>query len=106
LSAAQQDLADLRRQYDAQPYQLLLTGTTEDQSALHRYLADLAQCRLFRRVELQSVDARDARSDAAATLWEFQIAVTIAPSVPPYGPPGRSDNLAARGGGASGGGSP
>jgi Fimbrial assembly protein (PilN) len=78
---AQKDLEQLRQLVDEQPMQVALSGTAEENSALHEYLGDLSKAGLFCKVELVSIEAGEG---AGKTSSRFSAKLTIAPG---YGQP-------------------
>jgi len=84
LTDAQADLAKLREARDLSPRTITLVGTTHDEHALHRYLAQLSRDELFANVELDEVERLSA--DGAAPL-RFTVQVMLAPSYGQEGGP-------------------
>ncbi len=57
LSPQQEDLEQLRSEYDDARIVVLLTGVTQEVGTLHEYLGRLARQRLFQKVDLGGIEA-------------------------------------------------
>mgnify|MGYP007059379356 CR=1 FL=1 len=77
------DEAALRERYDAAPFQLLITGVTEDHQELHNFLTELDRSALIQRAELTSLDGLEN------TVNQFEFVVTCSLK-PGYGVRARS----------------
>lgn len=85
MSPAARDLQQLREQGDKQQAIVLLSGTTQEMGALHRYLGELAQMPLFAKAELASVE-KDAKSRKESDeQLRFSATLIVRPG---YGQPG------------------
>lgn len=77
---AAEDLARLRAECDAAPLVLLVSGETENASALHDYLARLKLTQLFERAEVTSISTRPREgSSGNEALAEFHVRLVIRP---------------------------
>jgi hypothetical protein len=90
--AAQADLAELRRDSEARPTVVLLSGFLTDQAVLHRFLAELSKIDLFSNVELLGMTpAEDGHS------LKFHLRLSLPPGYGqtggPSGPPPRRGTL-------------
>jgi Tfp pilus assembly protein PilN len=87
LSDAQRDLKRLREELDAQRVVVLISGVTEEQEALHRYIGTLAESDLAARVELASIETKTdaAPMNADKRSSQFQVRLVLRPG---YGQPG------------------
>ncbi len=82
---AARDLWQLRQQGDQQQTIVLLSGTTQEMGALHRYLGELAKTPLFEKAELASVE-KDAKSPKeTGEQLRFSATLIVRPG---YGQPG------------------
>lgn len=82
LPPAVRDLTRLREEFDKVRTVVLISGTTADTAALHRYLGELGGASLFSRAELDSLTA--AENQPAGTL-QYRATLVVRPG---YGQPG------------------
>jgi len=82
LPPAARDLTRLREEFDKTKTVVLISGTTSDTAALHRYLGELGGTSLFSRAELDSLQS--AGNQPAGTL-QFRATLVVRPG---YGQPG------------------
>jgi hypothetical protein len=82
LPPAARDLTRLREQCDKIKTVLLISGTTRDSAALHRYLGELGGTSLFGRADLNSLES--AGNEPAGTL-QYRATLVVRPG---YGQPG------------------
>jgi hypothetical protein len=79
--AAEQDLARLRDEIDTLQTVVLLSGVTDENAALHRYLGQLGGTPLFSHVELTLIESAPS---ASASASQFSLRLTVRPG---YGQP-------------------
>ena len=82
LPPAVRDLKRLREEFDKTPTVVLISGTTAESAAVHRYLGQLGRASLFSKVDLDSLES--AENDRAGRL-KFQATLIVRPG---YGQPG------------------
>jgi Tfp pilus assembly protein PilN len=82
---AVRDLVQLRQQYDKQQNLVVLTGTTREMAALHRYLGELAKMPLFAKAELASIETDTKSAKQADEQHRFSATLIVRPG---YGQPG------------------
>jgi len=82
LPPAVRDLTRLREEFDKTKTVVLISGTTRDTAALHRYLGELGGATLFSRAELDSLAS--AENQPAGTL-QYRATLLVRPG---YGQPG------------------
>jgi hypothetical protein len=80
---SQQDLNQLREQYDTQRTIIMLGGITQDISALHAYLARLGELPVVASADVVSIESVKS---AGHDLAQFEARLTVASS---YGQPGQ-----------------
>jgi len=76
LPPAARDLQRLREQFAETTTQISISGTTGGGVALHRYLGELAESPLFRKVELQSSEILETRQGGE---MQFEALVEVEP---------------------------
>ena len=85
LAPAARDLKALREQFDRVQVMISLSGTTTDDGAPHRYVAELGKNRLFAKADLVSLE--NAGADREGKL-QFKAVVVVRPGYGlPEGPP-------------------
>jgi len=82
LQPSERDLVRLRESTDASQLVVMITGTTRDTAALHRYLEQRGRLQLFSKAELTSLERQP---DAAAGVSNFSARLVVRPG---YGQPG------------------
>jgi len=85
LPPAERDLKRLRQQYDKMQTVILLSGTTSESAALHRYLGALHANTLFSKVELDSIESVET---SRGSQREFHATLIVRPG---YGQPDGPD---------------
>ncbi|MHC4181635.1 MAG: hypothetical protein ACYSWU_29440 [Planctomycetota bacterium] len=105
LPPAARDLRRLRDEFDKATTVVVISGTTGDSGALHRYLGALGRASLFTKAELDSLESAE---DGAARTPEFRATLVVRPGYGQPGGPSGPKRTAARADRASGqiGGSP
>lgn len=90
LLPAARDLRRLRDRFDKMATVVLISGTTTQSAALHRYLSELGNTRLFAKAELDSIENSEA--DGGPSL-QFDATLVVRPGYgQPHGP--RGDKVA------------
>ena len=82
LPPATRDLIRLRDEFDKNPTLVLISGTTRESAAFHRYLGELGGASLFTKANLDSLESPE--NDPAGPL-EFRATLVVRPG---YGQPG------------------
>lgn len=94
LPPAARDLIRLRDEFDKTGTVVLLSGTTGESAAVHRYLGELGGSDLFAKAELDSLDSPE---DGRAGTLQFRATLTVRPGYgQPDGPTGPGENVVAR----------
>jgi Tfp pilus assembly protein PilN len=82
LTPAQRDLKHLREECDKTRTVIHISGVTNDNAALHRFLGSLTKCDLFAKADLESLGGgADTKGDAA---MQFRLTLVVSPG---YGQP-------------------
>lgn len=82
---AARDLSQLRQQCDTRQTMVLVTGTTRETAALHRYLGELAKTPLFAKAELASIEKDSKSVKNTDNQLRFSATLVVRPG---YGQPG------------------
>ncbi len=94
LPPAARDLIRLRDEFDQIRTVVLISGTTGESAAVHRYLGELGGSDLFAKAELDSLDSPEG--GRAGTL-QFRATLTVRPGYgQPDGPTDPGENVVAR----------
>ncbi|MDA7980126.1 MAG: hypothetical protein MPJ50_15275 [Pirellulales bacterium] len=90
ITALARDETLLRERYDTSPYEMIITGLTQDHVELHQFMIALDRHSLVSRAELTSLDG----VEGSANEFEFAVTCLIAPG---YGVPDSSRQEAVAG---------
>jgi len=94
LAPAQRDLEKFREGLDPMKTMVILTGTTAESSALHRYIGDLDAMDIFEDAELDSFN-RVANGESGKAI-QFRVVLAVQPGYgQPHGPTGEDTKVVA-----------